>query len=153
MGDSCTVSPCSDVASIQCINDQSETGKNLSRLCEGKGQWYHCRQTQSRLSQHDCCSTVPIKRQSRCRKFEATWVCWQKQQLFWRWGTSILSSCPNPLLHPSFIALQTPEFLPNRLSCQAFGFKRQMQKLCVDVSVWEWACVTRGDTKNPHCTL
>lgn len=80
--------------------------------------------------------------------FEATWVSWQKQQLFWRWGTSIFSSCPNLFSLPLFITLQTPETPPTHLVCQAYTFKRQMQKLCVDVSVWEWVCETSGDKHN-----
>lgn len=43
----------------------------------------------------------------KCWIFEATWVYWQKQQLFWRWGTSIFSSCLNPTLL-LFIDPQTP---------------------------------------------
>lgn len=61
---------------------------------------------------------------------------------------SALVRTPSP---PLFIALQTPGPPPNRLSCQAYSFKRQMQKLCVDVSVWEWICATpRGCKKNPR---
>lgn len=41
-----------------------------------------------------------------------------------------------------------PRALPGRLGSRAFSFKRQMQKLCVDVSVWEWACRTPGETEN-----
>ncbi len=59
--DSWLVSSYSRFTSLLCINDQLETGKNLSAPCRGKGQWYHRHQTQSKLSQQDCSSIVPIQ--------------------------------------------------------------------------------------------
>lgn len=89
--------------------------------------------------------------QQECWISEATWVYWQKQQLFRRWGISIFSSCPNLLSLP-FITLQTPETPPTRLICQACTLKRQMQKLCVDVSVREWIFKSPWDSP-PHSIL
>lgn len=57
----------------------------------------------------------------------------------------LLSESPLPPVYSS----PDPRPPPNCLSCQAYSFKRQMQKLCVDVSVWEWVCGTPGDTKKP----
>lgn len=151
--DSWIVSSCCGFMSVQWRNDLLETRKNFSCPCGGKGQWYHHCQTQSRLSQQDRSSIVSMQQCLVANDREVlniwghlgllakTTAVLEMRHFYFQ----LLSDSPLPLL--PFIALQTPGPPPNCLSCQAYSFKRQMQKLCVDVSVWEWVCATPGDAR------
>lgn len=151
VGDSWIVSSCCGFTSCRCINDQLETGKNLFCPCGGKGQWYHHCQTQSRLSQQDCSPIVPAvwggQRQRSVEYLRPPGSIGKNNSCFG--DEALLFSALVRIPPPPFIALQIPGPPPNCLSCQAYSFKRQMEKLCVDVSVWEWFCATPGDAKQP----
>lgn len=101
--DSWTVSLFCGFVSHHSRDDQLETGKSLSCARRGKGGDIITARHNPDWARRTTAPLFPSSgvrwpmRKKKCWIFEATWAYWKKQQLFWRWGTSIFSFCPNPL--------------------------------------------------------
>lgn len=119
-----------------------EAGKSVSSPSEGKGQWYHHCQTHSRLNQQYWTSIVPVPGCEVSSSGEAlniwghlgllaktTAVLEMRHFYFQLW-----SQARSPPVYRS-LDPETPARVSQRPK------QRQMQKLCVDVSVQGWICL------------
>lgn len=137
------------LVSVHCRNDILETGRKMSCLFEGKGWRYLPQQTQFRLEQQHSSSIVlcpmandmvSLNIRGHLGLLAKTTAVWEMMHFYFR----LLSESTHPPPPTLLIALRNQASMPDCLCCQACSFKRQMLKLCVDVSVWEWVCKTPG---------